>query len=125
VHLTVRDAPPAVTGLVVTKSNKSQLLSVKWNASLPAPQAGGSGAAPISYKLQACYPTPPRSLGVLCDNKGLIPAFTAPFPITFPAVHAAQFIGDFTAAYIYVLVTPVDANNVEGGAVLGTPTIIP
>ena len=105
--ITVLDAPDPVTGLTVISQGGQ--ITAAWQAS------AAGGVAPVSYLVEACYSTGPRAVGTLCDTIATTPGLSA----TMPADHTGQFAGP----YIFVQITPIDADGARGGTVLRAPTL--
>lgn len=107
-NITVQDAPAPVTGLRVI--SQGGVIDATW-----LPSAVG-GVAPILYRVEGCYSTGLRAFGTVCETIETTPNTN----LSFPANHTESFPGP----YIFVMVTPIDANGVEGGTVTIVPTIL-
>lgn len=105
--ITVQDAPDPVTAL--TAVSQGGFIQASWQ-----PSAVG-GTAPISYRVEGCYDTGPRAFHNICEQT----AMTTGTEVSFPANHT----GTFPGPYILVIVTPIDADGVEGGRVVIAPTL--
>jgi hypothetical protein len=104
----VQDAPDPVTGL--TAVSQDGFIQASWQASAVG------GTAPISYRVEGCYSTGLRAFGNVCEQTALTTGTQASF--------SANHVGSFPGPYILVIVTPIDADGVEGGRVVIAPTVV-